>query len=239
MSDYRDRVAECLAEAGDAARLKALAHLADAAAHEFNNLRAAIEGTLDLLTADPAGTLTERRLVRLRNASARASAIAEGMAGLARLRGRCDAALDVARWSLAARPWLTERLGQAIALRLAVPETPVLSAVHPDSLRVVVRALVSNAVAAMGNAGSLTLTIAPESGRGTFSLSIADEGAGMPAAVAARACEPFFTTRPPAAGLGLTLAELFAKENGGSLELSSAPGRGTIVSLHMPEWGGP
>lgn len=238
MSDYRDCVTECLAQAGEAARLEALARLADAAAHEFNNLRSTIEGTLDLITADPTAALTERRLTRLRNASARASAIAEGMAGLARLRGRCDAALDVGRWALAARPWLTERLGQAIALTLDVPREPILSAVHPDSLRVVVRALASNAVAAMGNAGSLTLAIARDGEHGMFSLSIADAGAGMSAPVVARACEPFFTTRPPAAGLGLTLTELFVKENGGSLELSSNPGRGTTVSLHLPEWSG-
>lgn len=238
MSDYRDCVTEYLGEAGAAARLEALARLADAAAHEFNNLRSTIEGTLDLIAADPAAALTERRLTRLRNASARASAVAESMAGLARLRGRCDAALDVGRWALAARPWLSERLGQAIALTLDVPQEPVLSAVHPDSLRVVVRALAANAAAAMGNAGSLTLAIARDGERGMFSLSIADEGAGMSPGVAARAREPFFTTRPPAAGLGLTLAELFVKENGGRLELSSTPGRGTIVSLHLPELGG-
>ncbi|MGH7057496.1 MAG: hypothetical protein ACREFZ_06360, partial [Acetobacteraceae bacterium] len=70
--DYLTSAARALAQNGDAARLAALAHVADAAAHEFNNLRSAIEGTLDLIAADAAATVTERRLLRLRKASVRA-----------------------------------------------------------------------------------------------------------------------------------------------------------------------
>ena len=68
-------------------------------------------------------------------------------------------------------------------------------------------------------------------------LSVADTGSGMSAATLARAIEPFFTTKPAeqGTGLGLSLANGFAEQSGGTLAIESAPGRGTIVSLWLPQ----
>src|SRR5579883_2670493 len=59
-------------------------------------------------------------------------------------------------------------------------------------------------------------------------VSIGDEGAGMPREVAARAFEPFFTTRNPAqhTGLGLSQVYGFARQSGGAVEIESTPGSG-------------
>jgi CheY-like chemotaxis protein len=59
----------------------------------------------------------------------------------------------------------------------------------------------------------------------------------MSAATLARACEPFFTTKPPGqgTGLGLAMARGFAHQSGGGLAIESAPGRGTTVTLWFPE----
>jgi two-component system sensor histidine kinase RegB len=58
----------------------------------------------------------------------------------------------------------------------------------------------------------------------------------MTADVLARAGQPFFTTRPPGAGLGLGLflARTYADSFGGTLLLESEPGRGTRVQLDLP-----
>jgi len=52
-----------------------------------------------------------------------------------------------------------------------------------------------------------------------------------------RAMEPFFTTKPAGKGTGLGLAQVFgaARQSGGSVEIDSAPGRGTQVSIILPE----
>ena len=67
-------------------------------------------------------------------------------------------------------------------------------------------------------------------------LSVTDTGAGMPRAVAERAIEPFFTTKPPAtgSGLGLSMAYGFAKQSGGHLAIDSVVGTGTTVRLYLP-----
>ena len=53
-------------------------------------------------------------------------------------------------------------------------------------------------------------------------------------ALAARAVEPFFTTREGAAGLGLSQAYAFARQCGGVLSIDSAPGEGAEVSIILP-----
>jgi PAS domain S-box-containing protein len=67
-------------------------------------------------------------------------------------------------------------------------------------------------------------------------LSVVDTGAGMTADVAARAFEPFFTTRQDddASGLGLAQVYGFARQSGGGVGVDSAPGAGSTVSIYLP-----
>ena len=214
-----------------AGRLAALGSIAGEAAHRFNNLRSVIDGTLDLVAGAPSGALTERRLERVREAAARAQALAAGLAALGRSRAGADVSLDLADWLRAARPWLRQLLAPATELSLVAPDQPVTLRADPNALRAAMTALVLNAATAVGPAGRISIRLAPTPGAAL--LSVADDGPGMPPEVAARAREPFFTTRPPAAGLGLTVAESFANHRGGRLELSSEPGRGTTVFVHL------
>jgi signal transduction histidine kinase len=68
-------------------------------------------------------------------------------------------------------------------------------------------------------------------------LSAADTGTGTDAETLARAAEPFFTTKPEGKGTGLSLAMAreFAEQAGGGVTLASEPGRGTTVTLWLPE----
>ena len=68
------------------------------------------------------------------------------------------------------------------------------------------------------------------------SLRIRDNGCGMSGGVAARAFEPFFTTRKQlkAQGLGLTMVHSVAQFHGGQVELKSTPQEGTVVTVWIP-----
>jgi CheY-like chemotaxis protein len=67
-------------------------------------------------------------------------------------------------------------------------------------------------------------------------LAVSDSGAGMSPDIQARATEPFFTTKRKGegTGLGLAMARGFAEQSGGALQIETAEGRGTTVSLWFP-----
>jgi CheY-like chemotaxis protein/anti-sigma regulatory factor (Ser/Thr protein kinase) len=67
-------------------------------------------------------------------------------------------------------------------------------------------------------------------------IAVIDHGEGMNEDVAKQAAAPFYTTRPPGKGmgLGLTIARMVTEAHGGTIEIDSAPGRGTTVSLYLP-----
>ena len=86
----------------------------------------------------------------------------------------------------------------------------------------------------MPNGGSLHLRSRFDANRDLVSIEVADSGPGMDRDLAARAVEPFFTTREGAAGLGLSQAYAFARQCGGVLSIDSAPGGGAEVSITLP-----
>ena len=67
-------------------------------------------------------------------------------------------------------------------------------------------------------------------------IDVRDDGAGMTPEVAAAAFDPFFSTKPEGAGmgLGLYLARAHLRQLGGSIDLTSSPGAGTAVHLRFP-----
>jgi CheY-like chemotaxis protein len=68
------------------------------------------------------------------------------------------------------------------------------------------------------------------------SLTVSDNGVGMPPEVVARAFDPFFTTKPIGMGTGLGLSMIygFAKQSGGQVRIYSEVGTGTSVSIYLP-----
>jgi two-component system sensor histidine kinase RegB len=128
------------------------------------------------------------------------------------------------------------RVGDSLARRLDVtcPETGVLTGIPAEPLRQTLVALVRNAFDASTHDQRVDLAI--ERGPRTVSFNIVDRGRGMTEPEAARAGEPFFTTKPAGAGLGLGLflARSFAAQMGGTLEWTSRTDRGTAVVLCLP-----
>jgi CheY-like chemotaxis protein len=68
-------------------------------------------------------------------------------------------------------------------------------------------------------------------------IDVVDTGGGMDADTLARATEPFFTTKGPGkgTGLGLSMVHGLAVQSGGAMAISSELGRGTAISLWLPQ----
>ncbi len=68
-------------------------------------------------------------------------------------------------------------------------------------------------------------------------IAIKDNGSGIDPANSERIFEPFFSTRDSGSGLGLTISRRLIERLGGSLKVTSEPGRGTTVTLYLPrDW---
>lgn len=96
--------------------------------------------------------------------------------------------------------------------------------------------LLSNARFAMPAGGSLVITTSVSEEGATAVLAVSDSGCGMEPGVMARATELFYTSRDPAeaGGLGLSATKELAESAHGNLQIESAPGKGTTVSIVLP-----
>ncbi|MBL8717442.1 MAG: response regulator [Myxococcales bacterium] len=94
--------------------------------------------------------------------------------------------------------------------------------------------LVLNARDAMPAGGTVRLSI--EDRGEQLVLTVTDDGVGMSEEVRDRVFEPFFTTKEPGRGIGLGLSMVhgLVTEVGGTVEVASAPGKGTTFTLCLP-----
>jgi two-component system NtrC family sensor kinase len=113
-------------------------------------------------------------------------------------------------------------------------------AIEPNALQQVLVNLVQNAVQAMVEAkvdgGTIAIAARPEPGGIATSITVADDGPGIPASDRTRVFDPFFTTKAAGVGTGLGLAvckHLIATA-GGSIEVTESRGHGAEFRLVIP-----
>jgi signal transduction histidine kinase len=228
-------------------RLAALGTLAGGVAHELNGPLSYVGANLDHVigalgdpaaaAAAPAGDLLEA-LVDARDGVRTAASIIRDLRVLSRPNDRTAplsprAALEAAIG--VARPVLAQRA----SLELSLDETPVVVGSHDRLVQVFVNLLL-NAAQAVPDArqGAVSIRIRTgvrAGGRETF-VEIEDQGRGIPAERMSRLFDPFFSTRPPGkgAGMGLAISHSIVVGMGGSIEVESRLGRGSIFRVVLP-----
>ena len=110
---------------------------------------------------------------------------------------------------------------------------------NPDHLKQVFLNFVLNAMDAMPQGGTLTLTTAAthvedETTPPAVTVAFTDTGEGMDTATQARIFEPFFTTKSEGSGLGLSISYSLIQAHGGDIEVASTVGGGTTMTIHLP-----
>ncbi len=101
-------------------------------------------------------------------------------------------------------------------------------------LRRVLRNLVKNACEAQPGGGRVTIATRGGTSSETVVVEVADAGPGMDPATVARVFEPGFSTKGRGSGVGLTVSRRVVEQHGGSLDIETAPGRGTRVTVVLP-----
>jgi len=96
--------------------------------------------------------------------------------------------------------------------------------------------LIFNAVDAMPDGGTLTLSATLEDKPATVVIRVTDTGHGIHEADMAQIFEPFFTTKREGHGLGLGLSTTYGiiDRHGGTLTAASQPGRETTFEIRLP-----
>jgi signal transduction histidine kinase len=95
--------------------------------------------------------------------------------------------------------------------------------------------ILSNAIDALGMVGTVELRVPDKNGYVTVECS--DDGHGIPEEIRDKLFDPFFTTRPKGIGLGLSIAYEIVQAHDGTIEITSSPTKGTIVTVRLPAAG--
>jgi PAS domain S-box-containing protein len=226
------------AAAEHAERLAAIGRLVAGVVHELNNPLTAVTMYSDVLLErftvrgqDPADV---EKLRAIKDAGQRIQRLARDLVTYARPTGARTEAVDlVPAVEEAGRMAKTALKEAGATLVREGGEGPYVVEGNRPSLVQVVLALVTNAAQAVQAGAQVRVGLARDGGE--VVLTVADEGAGMPPEVAARAFEPFFTTRAGVGiGLGLPIVQGIVERHGGSVSLSTAAGRGTAVTVRLP-----
>ncbi|TNC70902.1 PAS domain S-box protein [Rubellimicrobium roseum] len=227
-----------------AQKMEAVGQLTGGIAHDFNNLLGALVGSLDLIRRRPDDADRVRRFAEAGiQAAERGAKLTGQLLAFSRSQRLETRPVAVASLVRGLRDLLGRTLGPMIRLSLDLAcEDAVLS--DQTQLEMALLNLAINARDAMPDGGELGLSTAlrvldhdPELAPGDYvELAVADGGTGMPPEVAARALDPFFTTKGVGKGTGLGLSQVYgiARQAGGTVRLETAPGQGTTVRVLLP-----
>jgi signal transduction histidine kinase len=217
-----------------AERLETVGRIASTLVHDLSAPLSAVRAYADLIEQDPPPDVRARCARGVRRQSQRMSEMVRSI--LAYVRGEegylfvkvdLDAVLDELAEDLAAAhaggSVRVERLpGRAGALRA-----------DAAALRRVLDNLTRNAAQAMPDGGALE--VGAERQGDDAVITVSDTGVGLDAPTKARMFEPFFTRgKRGGTGLGLAIVRRIVDAHGGSIEVESAPGRGTTFRVRLP-----
>jgi two-component system, sensor histidine kinase RegB len=227
-------------DAEAAERLAALGTLAAGTAHELNTPL----GTIAILAGELAAQLEGDRRAEaeeVRNQVRRCKQIITGMLappGGADLEEPKE--VEVAPvLEAAVKRWQEGRPGPPPVLDIQ-PQTARARARLPvQAFERAIKNLLDNAAEATENRSAREVRISLARLRGELRIQVSDNGVGVPEPLLRRIGEPFFTTKEPGhgTGLGLYLARHVVERQGGEMTVTSAEGRGTEVTLTVPEAG--
>ena len=130
-------------------------------------------------------------------------------------------------------------LSRHVQLMTNLPNRNFLTMVDKDRMSQVFDNIIQNALEAMsGKGGTLSVTVAAhakEAGQSDgVSVEFQDTGEGMDSSIVGHVFDPFFTTKPSGTGLGLSISHELIRAHGGDIKIHSEAGRGTQVTVTIP-----
>jgi PAS domain S-box-containing protein len=244
----REREA-ALAQLYESQKMESIGQLTGGVAHDFNNLLAVILGSLSLLKKGlPDDPRTSRLLDGAIQGAERGATLTKRLLAFARRQELKLEAVSVQKLVPDILDFLRQSVGPNITIVVDILPDAAPIKIDANQFELALINLAVNARDAMPNGGTLTITgrnkparelherPAPLPSRDYVCVSIADTGEGMSEETLAKAMEPFFTTKGvgKGTGLGLSMVQGLTVQSGGAMQISSALGKGTAVTLWLP-----
>jgi two-component system, NtrC family, sensor histidine kinase PilS len=215
-------------------RLAMIGQLAAGVAHEIRNPLASISGSIELLRQGPVVSEDDRTLMAIVHREIqRLNVLIGDLLDYANPRPRqlvdfdlgvmIEETLQVAR---------AEQSFAAIEMAMSV-DRPMPIHADPAKLRQVLWNLLRNAADAAALGGKHVRIDARRSFDAT-TITVADDGPGIPAEQLARIFDPFFTTKSKGTGLGLATCHAIVAEHHGHIDVASEVGKGTQLVVTIP-----
>jgi PAS domain S-box-containing protein len=233
-----------------AQRMESIGRLAGGVAHDFNNLLTVILSHAAFIEDGlPAGAPAREDACLIREAGDRAKALTRQLLAIANPHASETDRADANQVLAAMETMLRRLIGEDVDVRVELAPGTAYVRAGSSPIEQMVLNLVVNARDAMPNGGRLTIStsavvVGPEAARlhptlepGPFvRLSVADTGLGMAPSTLEHVFEPFFTTKDVGKGTGLGLATVYGlvRQAGGSVEVKSEPGHGTVFDVWLP-----
>jgi PAS domain S-box-containing protein len=225
-------------------KLESLGTLAGGIAHDLNNILTVISGNLGLAQIEAPANCTALLsfLSKAGQAAQHAAQLSnqlltfsKGGAPLKRVTSISDLVTQSVEFSLH---------GSNLCAELDVRDDLWRAAVDSIQIEQVVNALMINAREAMPDGGVVRVSarnidingnegITLRPGR-YVKVAIADKGRGVDKRSVAKIFDPYFTTKPAASGLGLSISYSIIKKHGGLLELEKTSPRGATFAFYLP-----
>ncbi len=241
-------------EAARQERLAALGGMATVLAHEIRNPLGAIKGLAQFLGEKRASDPTQTEMTQtIATEATRLERLVNDLLTYARPRPPEVHPTDL---SVTLREVMALGLpaADAAGVKVHLEMSDVLSKVmaDPEQMKQLFGNLVLNALQAMPNGGTLTVTARTQkSGSGDkateyasrfpmhtrqwVAISVEDTGPGIPEADLPRIFEPFYTTRTKGTGLGLAICRQIVEAHGGTIRVDRTGPDGTVIIVTLPQ----
>jgi PAS domain S-box-containing protein len=233
-----------------AEKMEAVGRLAGGIAHDFNNILGGILGYVEMLVEETTpGSPLRRYAENVLAAANRASALVEQILWYSRSQRGKRLPVELDRIVAETLELVRGSLSPGIRLETSLPAAPLCVVGDPTQLHQVIMNLCTNAIHAMGEEGTLRVTLAATDVTaertlaqstlppGNYArLTVEDTGGGMDPLTLARVFEPFFTTKEvgKGTGLGLSLVYGIVTDSSGAIDVQSRVGRGSTFSIYLP-----
>ena len=240
-----DRLEQTERQLAQSEKMRALGDFVAGVAHELNNPIAIVAANLQILELELSAGGGDTRAQAIgevlrdcEEAAARAARIVTDLRQFSRASGarhwqvvdvndRVTRTVDLAR----------HLFGAGVAIELSLHGQPLVRGVGPEIDQVLLN-LLSNAAQAIGEAGGVRVSteVVGGSDGSRVLLRVADDGPGVPADLADRIFEPFYTTRPEGLGVGpgLSLSFAIVERHGGTLRVDPTVTSGACFEISLP-----